>query len=190
VEYSLAPDIRRLCQVRVDELTQVQYDKLTDFALYRLLKLKLPLSLSRDMVNGAVLAVLQGTETDCGRKPRLEDVETRQAFHDYLIRVIKSRVEGLTRCRDKHVVPEDLPPEITDATFLQPDRAASLLDFKETLFTDLRRMARPGLMPTIDAWEEVCLNADRIPTVDGLRKHAWEVRQLAKAVVAKIGDLN
>jgi len=61
-------------------------------------------------------------------------------------------------------------------------------DLRDQLFPRLRARAPKRLLPTIDAWEPVFTQSDRIPA-PGQRSYVREVRDLAKEVLSEIGGL-
>jgi hypothetical protein len=57
------------------------------------------------------------------------------------------------------------------------------------LFNKLRERAPKHLLPTIDAWEKVSDETDRIPT-PGPRRYATKVREMAAEIVQEIDGID
>lgn len=187
------PELKALCETRLNEFTRADSADLTEFAECRLMVHGASPTLGEDMTQRALQQVLQGLETDQGgRRPRLVDLVNKPAFLNYLRGVISSLVFGMTSKRgftagcmpgydDNIVRPND------DGGAAVKD--AELNDLRDQLFPRLRARAPKRLLPTIDAWESVFTHSDRIPA-PGQRTYVREVRDLAKEVLSEIGGLD
>ena len=188
----LSLESRARCEVRLSELSQADITKLTEFARHRLAAQGLNASAAEDATQRALAAILRGLETDQGgRVPRLVDMESKDMFLNYVRGAISSVSEAMGRhekVRSKHQPQlEELAPS-QDESLLKPDTRAELCDLRDQLFPRLRAQAPKRLQPTIDAWESVFLESDRIPA-RGHRKYVGEVRHFAKQIVAELGGI-
>ena len=187
------PELQALCEVRLDELTMADCAELTDFAECRLVAGHATPTLGDDMTHRALEQVLLGLETDQGgRRPRLVDLKDKPAFLNYLRGVISSLIFGMTskkgygaNCtlRDDDVIAK---PQ-HDGGLSAKD--AELNDLRDQLFSRLRARAPKRLFPTIDAWETVFTQSDRIPA-PGQRSYVQEIRTLVREVLSEIGGLD
>jgi hypothetical protein len=181
-------DVPNLTAIRIQEICQGDHrQNLIAYAWVRLYRMRVAATNARDVVQCAFERILLGMATDAGRKPRTEDVATLGAFTNYTRGIISSLVEALSR--RERVQPIDDGREPAEAATVTPALAAEINDLKETLFKQLRQRAPRRLLPTIRAWEEVFADADRIPAVNGSRKHAHEVRRLARRIVVELGGI-
>jgi hypothetical protein len=186
------PELVVLCEARLQELTGADIADLTEFAECRLVMHGAPPAMGEDVTQRAFQQVLQGLETDQGgRRPRLVDLTNKPAFLNYLRGVISSLVNWMTSksgfaagcaLRD-----DDLAESCDDGGASAKD--AELNDLRDQLFPRLRARAPKRLLATLDAWEPVFTQSDRIPA-PGQRSYVREVRDLAKEVLAEIGGLD
>ena len=63
-----------------------------------------------------------------------------------------------------------------------------MTDLREQLFPRLRACAPWRLKPTIDAWETVFTESDRIPA-PGHRRYVREVRGLAQEIILELAGI-
>jgi len=184
---------RVLCEVRLGELTEKDIANLTEFARHRLAAQGLTGSAADDATQRALVAILRGLESDQGgRMPRPVDVENKNMFLNYVRGAISSVSEAMGRhekVRSKHQPELEALTPSQDESVLTPDTKAELCDLQDQLFPRLRAQAPRRLQPTIDAWEAVFLESDRIPA-RGHRKYVGEVRHLAKRIVAELGGIH
>jgi hypothetical protein len=185
-----AEEVLQRCESYLNEITRQDIDNLTEFAECRLASLGLSPCSGEDIVQRAFQSVLRGLEMDQGgRRPRPVDVENKDSFLNYLRGAVSSKAEAATRRRElRHVHEsyEESQGELDGGETHTPAQDAELADLSQELFERLRERAPARLHETIDAWEAVCLHSDRIPTVNGRRRHAGEVRQLAQSVLLEL----
>jgi len=185
-------ETRLCCEQHLAGITNEDLHTLGLFAESRLLSLGLSASLAEDMVGKALAAVVSGTEpARGGRKPRPEDVANKEAFLNYLRGAISSVVEAGTR-RQRYISvslnePGKTEPALTSRT--APETDVEIRDYAFELFSRLRTRAPSHLQPTLEEWEATFAWADRVPSSSS-RKHAYELRKLAREVVAEIGCFN
>jgi len=186
------PELKALCETRLQEFTGADSADLTEFAECRLIVFGASPTLGEDLTQRALQQVLQGLETDQGgRRPRLVDLENKPAFLNYLRGVISSLVFGMTTKREFIA---NYSSGYDDAIASPDDdggaavKHAELIDLRDQFFPRLRARAPKRLLPTIDAWEPVFTLSDRIP-VRGQRTYVREVRNLAKEVLSELGEL-
>jgi len=97
---SFGPELARLCKARLGEITDADIAALTNFAERRLVELGVPFSCGEDVTQRALHAVLHGLEKgQGGRKPRLDDVNDKTAFRNYLRGIVSSLLYSMTRTR-------------------------------------------------------------------------------------------
>ena len=186
------PEITTLCETRLNEITETDTNDLTEFAECRLVALGASPSHGEDVSQRALLLILQGLGTgQGGRRPRLEDLRDKPAFLNYVRGAISSIVHGMTTKSDfkAQQPPRDDDAPALDAADDSPAEHAELADLRDQIFTRLRKRAQPHLQQTIDAWEAVFTESDRIPT-PGSRKSAHEVRLLAKDILSQIDGMS
>lgn len=185
-------ETRLSCERLLAELTLEDIHNLRCFAESRLLHLGLSAGLAEDVVGKALAAVVSGAETGRGgRKPRPEDVANKAAFLNYLRGVISSVAEAGTRRQRYTTVPLDTPGKEKPALAGRPapETDVEVRDYAFELFSRLRTRAPSHLQPTLAEWEATFVWADRVPTIRS-RRHAYELRKLAREVVAEIGGFN
>ena len=68
-------------------------------------------------------------------------------------------------------------------------KEAELNDLRDQLIPRIRARAPKRLLPTIEAWEAVFTQSDRIPA-PSQRSYVQEIRNLAKEVLLEIGGLD
>jgi hypothetical protein len=187
------PELKALCEARLQEFTGADSADLTEFAECRLIVLGASPTMGEDLRQRALQQVLQGLETDQGgRRPRLVDLVNKPAFLNYLRGVISSLVFGMTT---KTEFLAECTSGYDDAIAAPNDdggaavKEAELNDLRDQLFPRLRARAPKRLLPTIDAWEPVFALSDRIPA-RGQRTYVREVRNLAKEVLSELGGLD
>jgi hypothetical protein len=184
VKLPLAGDTQKLCQARIDAITEAEYRSLWRFADDRLTCIGLPPTDALDMVNQAIYLVEQGMLNGDGRKPTRKDVVSEKAFHDYMTGTINSLINAESRKRKHRGTLTDAEWENLQGKSELACEQACRNDIKAQLFVKLRQEAAPHLHPTIDAYEQIFDHCDRIPTVNGKRKYAHEVRRMARKIVS------
>jgi hypothetical protein len=181
--YSL--ELVGLCETRLEEITRADSTDLTEFAEHRLMSVGISPSSGEDVTQRAFQLVLQGLESDQGgRKPRLEDLVNKTAFINYMRGIISSIVHGMTvKCgfQVEHTQWNDETP-VADGAGGSPADDAEFDELRARLFQRLRARAPKRLLSTIEAWEPVCHQSDRIPTPKS-RKYARQTRELAQKVL-------
>lgn len=186
-------EIRKLTEARLNELQTADITNLTEFAERRLSAMGLNPVTGADVTQRALAAILQGLESDQrGRVPRLVNIESKDAFLNYVRGAISSGIEAMSRkpqFRVEHEPWQDGHAGSTDPHSLSPAAVAQLSDLKAQLFQRLRARAPSRLRPTIDAWESVFLHSDRIPA-PGHRRYVGEVKNLARKIVTDLGGIN
>jgi len=186
-----SPELSRLCEIRLNEITKADYASLEEFAECRFVTLRVSPSYAEEVTQGAFQQVLQGLETDQGgRKPRLEDLFSKPAFLNYLRGVITSIIYGMvTKCgfRMAHKAWHDeiLTP---GGGGVSPAKDAELNDLRDQLFRRLRAHAPRRWLRSIDEWESVFAYCDRIPS-KGHRKYAGEIKRQARKVISDLGGI-
>lgn len=184
--------VRAGCEARIDELLPVDINKLTEFAEHRLAAQGLNPNAGEDVTQRALMAILIGLESDQGgRKPRLVDTESKNAFLNFARGVISSVVEAMGRksqFRTEHKPWRDEMCASCDETILTPEKNAELNDLKEQLFKQLRVRAPQRLQRTINAWETVFTESDRIP-VKGHRRNARDLKVIAQKIISELGGI-
>jgi hypothetical protein len=197
-----SPEEARQVIVRLTELAENSAE-LKQFAEARLLRMSCPASLAEDVLQRAFQSVLQGLETEHGRKPRREDVESSAVFMCYMRGVINSQLYAMMRQREFNFAhlpvrdgregrEGDLGERERGVVLGAPETVrteAHVEDLKRMLFGKLHAQARPALLPTIRAWERVFEYTDRIPDGGRPRKYVAEVRELAQQIVHELGGL-
>jgi hypothetical protein len=186
------PELKALCEARLQEFTGADSADLTEFAECRLIVLGASPTMGEDLTQRALQQVLQGLETDQGgRRPRLVDLVNKPAFLNYLRGVISSLVFGMTTrseflaCSTAGYDDAIAGPNDDGGAAVKD---AELTDLRDQLFPRLRARASKRLLPTINAWEPVFTLSDRIPA-RGQRSYVREVRNLAKEVLSELGGL-
>ena len=161
----LSLDSSARCEVRLNELSPADIANLTGFAERRLAVMGLSPSAGEDATQRALVAILQGLESDQGgRTPRLVDLENKSTFLNFVRGAISSIIEAMGRKRQfraKHTPWEDGMPPAADRVSLTPAQNAELSDLRGQLFPRLRARAPRRLKRTIDAWEAVFSESDR-----------------------------
>jgi hypothetical protein len=111
----------------------------------------LPSNRDEDLYQQALYVVLKGIAGQGGRNPGQEDVETKDAFRNYIRGVINSIAEGWARTHHRNGHSSlDLIQDIVAAT---ESAQVEYQDLIVQLFTRLRQRAPARLLPTIDVWE-------------------------------------
>lgn len=195
----LKPDVKQKCEARLNELSKEDLLNLTDFAGFRLLGVGRSSDGGEDLAQSALLAVVKGLELDkLGRRPRPEDIANKQLFIKYLKGVIISLLQNQTKTREIKAYHRHTP--VADASGLDEFEGGIILaaetptasqqaewnDRQNQLFSRLRARAPQRLWRTIDAWEDVFQDSDRIP-VKSFRKYVVELRNLAREVFKEMG---
>ena len=182
-------EVLKRCEAFLREITAEDIANLTEFAQARLAALGLPPCSGEDVVQRAFESILRGLETDRGgRRPRPVDVASSEAFANYLRGAVSSKAEAMTRRREwRHEPYEANEGTVETGEARTPAMDAELADLAQEFFCRLRQRAPSRLMETIDAWEGVYLDSDRIPAVRGQRRHVGEVRDLAQSVMLELG---
>lgn len=188
----ISPEFRGRCDERLNELSQSDLVNLTEFAECRLAALGLNPTAGEDVSQRALMAILQGLRTDQGgRVPRLVDLESKQAFLNFIRGAISSIVESMARKPESRNAYTTLQSELAEriaGPLPSPQETAELNDIKRQLFPQLRARAPQRLQRTIDAWESVFTESDRIPA-PGHRSYVTEVRNLAKEIMSELGGI-
>ena len=185
-----SPEMVALCRVRLAEITEADTNALTQFAECRLVAVGAPPSCGEDVTQRAFQALLMGLETDRGgRRPRLVDINNKPDFLNYMRGIISSLVYSMTRTTwfrvEAQIAGRD--SDLPDLEKPTPAEHAELRDLGDELFPRLRARAPRRLLPTIEAWKDVFLESDRIPS-QGQRKYAHEVRVLARKILKEVGE--
>jgi hypothetical protein len=187
-------------EMRLSRLAE-NNSRLRQFAEGRFARLGATTALGEDAVQRAFQSVLQGLESlDEGRRPSPKDVATSENFEKYMYSVIASVCDAMSRQREFRCIHVPIREEREDnlgehergVAIASPENVrseAQMADLKQTLFPLLRAQAHWTLRPTIDAWEEVFCESDRIPAA-GHRKYVGQVRQLAQKIVNDLGGLS
>ena len=165
------------CEALLQNLSQDDWQHLVHHASRRLLILRKQRSLAQDVVQDAIRCILIGLESaERGRHPKVHQVANKSAFMDYLMSAINSKASAIS--------PPELafPISLAEEVEAPPTNGAEAQDLRAFLFPKLRELASGRLQPTINAWEAVYSETDQVPHVPS-RRHAWEVRQLAKKVL-------
>ena len=185
------PEIKTLCENRLNEITPTDTADLAEFAECRLVALGVPPSWGQDVTQKAFQLVLQGLETEqIGRRPCLEDLKDRLSFLNFLRGIISSLAHAMTVkswFKAEQMLDDGAP--IPDEAGRSPAQRAEFSDLRDQLFIRLRKRAQPCLRSTIDAWESVFDESDRIPTPVS-RKNGHEVRSLAKKILTELDGIN
>jgi hypothetical protein len=179
------------CEVRLSELERSDITNLNEFAECRLAIKGLDPSGGQDATQRAFAAILRGLESDQGgRVPRLVDVETKEAFMNYLRGAISSIVEAMGRKREFRRESEpwmDTLGEI-DRNAPNPANLAELSDVRDHLFEQLHARAPRHLKRVLAAWKPIFAESDRIPGA-GNRRYATEVKALAREIITELGGI-
>jgi len=179
------------CKVRLSELSQADITNLTEFAEHRLAAQGVNPSAGEDVTQRALTAILQGLESDQGgRTPRLVDLENKSTFLNYVRGAISSISEAVARTHKRRINyrPLDKAASTRDEAMRTPAENAEMSDLQEQLFPRLRAQAPRRLRRTIDAWESVFKESDRIPA-PGHRKYVGEVKGLAQEIISELGGI-
>jgi len=183
---------RALCAVRLGELSQVDINNLTEFAERRLAAQGQNPTAGEDVTQRALAAILRGLESDQGgRVPRLVDLTNKDTFLNYVRGAISSIMEAMGRKRRFRAIHEPWQDGVaasSDEAALAPSRNAEFSDLRDQFFRRLRARAPQRLSRTINAWEPVFTESDRIPA-KGNRHHVAEVKDLAQEIVSELGGL-
>jgi hypothetical protein len=165
---------------------------LTEFAERSLAAKGLNPSAGEDATQRALAAILRGLESDQGgRVPRLVDIENKDAFLNFVRGAVSSIIEAMGRkqqFRNEHELWQDGMAVSEPGSQLTPSQLAELSDLRDQLFPRLRAQAHRRLRRTIDAWEPVFTESDRIPA-PGHRSYVREVRELAQEIVTELGGI-
>jgi hypothetical protein len=191
------PELQEGCEARLNEITEPEMRELREYAERRLLRIGLTTAGGRDLAQDALLAVIRGIEEGRGRRPRPDEVASKESFRHYLHGVIlsmtdvrstdiKSQRRGQTPMQDAGVSEAEGGVAITART-IGTDKEAGWNDYKAQFFALLRACTPERMQATIDAWEPVFMEADYIPV--RFRKYAIELRPYAAAVVEDLGGL-
>lgn len=179
-----APDLKRLANYadrRMDWLPRAHFS-------------------AEDVVQKALHAIVRGTKKGGdGRRPKIQNVQTKEAFLFYVQSAINSVVEAMKRKRELLFFHETIYREkdveeehrtIVLTAMVNPDEDADMVDLKTELFARLRKIAPSKLLPTIEEWERTFFWATQVPFKKKAR-YRLEVRKLAVRVLKDIaGDLS
>jgi hypothetical protein len=180
-----------LWQARLAEITADDRAALLQFAECLLVERGISTSYGDDITQRAFEAVLVGLQNlEGGRKPRLVNVASKQAFLNYMRGIVASLVYALTQKKEirrwHQPWSDNMAP--TRSEQLTPANQAELQDLREQLFPRMRARAPRRLLRTIDAWEAVFLQSESIPA-RGHRRYVREVRALAQEVLAELNTV-
>ena len=185
-------ECRARCEVRLSELSPADIAKLTEFAKRSLAAKGLDPSAGDDVTQRALAAILQGLESDQGgRMPRLVNLENKGTFLNFLRGGVSSITYSMWRSPKSRTEDEPWQDGVSvanDKLALTPAKNAELRDLRDQLFLRLRARAPRCLMPTIDAWEQVFTESDRIPS-PGHRIYVVEVKRLAQEIITELGGI-
>ena len=188
----LSAEDRTRCEVRLSELERRDITNLTEFAERTLVSRGLNPSAGEDVTQLALMAILQGLESDRnGRVPRPVDLENKDTFVNYVRGAVSSIIEGMGRkqmFRAEHEPWEDDQASPEDRFTPTPAQTAEMTDLKDQLFLQLRQRAPRPLQRTIDAWESVFTQSDRIPA-GGHRRNVGRVKNLAQTIISELGGI-
>ena len=188
----LSLECRAFCEARLAELSRTDIANLREFAERRLAAKGLNPAAAEDVTQRALVAILQGLESGRnGRVPRLADIANKATFLNFVRGAISSVMEAMGRKREFRAVHkpwQDGVDASCDRATLNPSQNAEVSDLKDLLFPRLRARAPHRLRRTIDAWESVFAESDRIPA-KGHRRYVGEVRNLAQAIIAELGGI-
>ncbi len=183
-------EVLALGEALLRQTTEEDIAKLTKFAESRLIALGLSPGSGEDVVQRAFESILRGLETDQeGRRPRLKDVQSKEAFANYLRGAVASKAEAMTRRRESrrdHETYGDNSVELAGNSNDSPAHEVEIADLAAQLFLRRRQGAPAKLIETIEAWQSVYPYTDRIPAVRGQRKLVGEVRCLAQQVLREL----
>jgi hypothetical protein len=173
----------------LSELSHADITNLTEFAEHRLAAQGVNPSAGDDVTQRALAAILKGLESDQGgRVPRLVDLEDKSTFLNYVRGAISSISEAVGRKQkvSNKYRPLDEAASSHDEAMRTPAENAEISDLQDQLFPRLRTKAPRRLKRTIDAWESVFKESDRIPA-PGPLKYVGEVKGLARQIITELG---
>jgi len=183
-------DAAKRCEKLITELTTEDFESLKQFAQRRLNRFSLSHMEAGEVCQRVFLSVLRGLNPNLsGRRPRPMDVTSKTAFLNYLRGGISSVVDSLFRAnkREDKFRCQDSNVDITVPDASSPAMLAGWSDFEMVMFARLRRRAPRRLLKTINEWQKVFFQADRIPATAS-RKYTAELRTIAAKVVKELGE--
>jgi hypothetical protein len=185
----LTPEIQIKCTKLLSTLDSADIGELYAYAEGRLFKIGLPRELSEDIAQSALASVIRGIEGgNCGRCPKLEDLESTETLKLYLRRVIMSISDSRLPTIRYHRMHQQLMDcdvqEVDNAA--KVDEEAGWNDLRREFFSRMRQRIRPGLANVLAEWEKVFMSSDRIP--GKTRKYAWELRRIARQIMLELGE--
>ena len=189
--------IQALTTERLHQLTEDDLKNLYDFAEHRMGRHHLAQNSAEDMVHQALCAIIRGTwKGEKGRRPKMDDLRTKNAFLHYVRSAINSVVsvskktpellfihESIHRYKDVEVEARTMVLKAPSG----PDEDTSMVDLKNELFARMREIAPKVWHPTIDEWERTFFWAGQVPVMKK-RWHRVRVRKLAIRVLQEIAD--
>jgi hypothetical protein len=185
-------ECRARCEVRLSELSPADIANLTEFAERSLKAKGLNPSAGEDVTQRALVAILRGLESDQGgRMPRLVNLENKETFLNFVRGAVSSIAYAMGRSpqsRTDYEPWQDSLAVVNAEDPLTPAKDAELSDLRDQLFLRLRARAPRCLTRTIDAWEPVFTESDRIPS-PGHRVHVVEVKRLAQEIITELGGI-
>jgi DNA-directed RNA polymerase specialized sigma24 family protein len=189
--------IRALTIEQLNQLTAADLNRLAAFAERRMGRLPRSRVAGEDAVQKALLSIIRGIgKGKSGRRPRQENLRTKDAFLHYIRSATNSVIEGAQRNRELLFIHQsvhrtwDGEEEETTAVLAagtEPDADASLVDLKHEFFLRLRRKASSKLLPDINEWEQTFFWADHVPYYKD-RDHSRQLRVLAKRVLKDLAE--
>ncbi len=187
--------VRALAIERLNQLTPADLTRLTDFSESRLGRLYGGRMSAEDALHKALHSIVRGTEkSKLGRRPKLKDLRTKDAFLNYIRSATNSVIEATQRRREFLFIHESIHQarnsEEKETTILfaaeqNPDADTALVDFKAELFSRIRQRAPRRLQPVIDEWEQGFFWTDRLPCSAASKDRA-QLRKLAARIFKEI----
>ncbi len=192
--------VETLTTKQLNLLNVTDLKRLSDYAGRRMDWLPRAHFSAEDAVQKALHAIVRGTRKGgAGRRPRLENVQTKEAFLFYVQSAINSVVEAMKRKRELLFIHETIHRDkdaeeeqriIVLTALANADEDVDMIDLKTELFARLRIIAPAKLLPTIAEWERTFFWATQVPFKKKAR-YRLEVRKLAVRVLKEIaGDLS
>jgi hypothetical protein len=187
--------VRALAIERLNQLTSADLTRLTDFAESRLGRLHGGRMSAEDALHKALHSIVRGTgKRKSGRRPRVEDLRTKNAFLNYIRSATNSVIEAAQRKRELLFIHESIHQArnseekgttILFAAVQDPDADTALVDFKAELFSRIRQRAPQRLQHAIDEWEQGFFWTDGMPRSVAIWDRA-QLRKLAARVFKEI----
>jgi hypothetical protein len=189
--------IRALTIKQLEQLTRDDLRALAEFAERRMDWLPSAPFSPEDMVHKALHSIIRGTKKGVeGRRPRLENLQSKEAFLHYVRSATNSVIEAAKRKRELWVIHEtihrqkDIESEqrlIVLTATPTADEDHGMVDLRNELFARLRKVAPHNLHATIDEWEKSFLWDTKVP-FRRKRTHRDQVRRLAVQILKEIAE--